>query len=97
MTVLSDHYWYIAVVVLAGVAGDVVAVLSKPSPAKPRSIRYLAFLVPTFWFAFYLLALVVWGEGIGWSVHMTVGAPLLAGAVGLLLSFLAFPNIAGAT
>jgi len=92
MTVISENYWYIAVAVLAGIVGDVVAVLSKPSSERPSSIRTLAFLLPAFWYVLYLLALSVLGEGIGWSVHMTVGAPFLAGAVGLLLSFLAFPG-----
>ena len=92
MTVISDNYWYIAVAVLAGAIGDVITVLAKPSPAKPRAIRLLAFLLPAVWYALYLLAIAVWDDGVGWSVHMVVGAPFLAGAVGLLLSFLAFPG-----
>lgn len=92
MTVISDNYWYIVVAVLAGIVGDVVAVLSKPSSERPSSVRTLAFLLPAFWYASYLLALTVWGDGIGWSVHMALGAPLLAGAAGLLLSLLAFPG-----
>ena len=92
MTVISDSYWYIAVAFLAGIVGDLIAVLSKPSIERPRSIRTVAFLVPAVWYAIYLVALAVWGEGIGWSVHMAIGAPFLAGAVGLLLSFLAFPG-----
>ncbi len=92
MTLLSDQYWYIGVAFAAGLAGDLVARLAKPEVERPWSIRLVAFLVPALWFAFYLLALAVWGDGIGWSVHMSIGAPLLAGAAGLLLSFLAFPG-----
>lgn len=93
MTVLSDEYWYIGVAFAAGLAGDLVAHLARPEAGRPWSIRVVAFSVPALWFACYLLALAVWGDGIGWSVHMTIGAPLLAGAAGLLLSFLAFPGI----
>jgi TolB protein len=92
MTVISDNYWYIVVAVVAGMAGDLIAALARPSARRPGSIRLVAFLVPAVWYALYLLALGVWGDGIGWSVHMTVGGPLLAGAAGLLLSFLAFPG-----
>jgi Tol biopolymer transport system component len=92
MTVISDNYWYIAVAVLAGLAGDVIALLAKPSLSRPRSIRLVSFLIPAVWYSTYLLALAVWGDGIGWSVHMVAGAPFLAGAAGLLLSFLAFPG-----
>ncbi|MDP9494643.1 MAG: hypothetical protein M3P87_05320 [Actinomycetota bacterium] len=92
MTVISDNHWYIAVAFAAGLAGDLIAVWSKPSPENPRAIRLLAFFVPAIWYALYLLAIAVWREGVGWSVHMYLGAPFLAGAVGLLLSFLAFPQ-----
>jgi Tol biopolymer transport system component len=92
MTVISDNQWYIAVALVAGFAGDLIAASAKPSTEKPLTIRIVAFLVPAVWYALYLLALVIWGEGIGWSLHMAVGAPFLAGAVGLLLSFLAFPG-----
>jgi hypothetical protein len=92
MTVISDNHWYIAVALLAGAVGDVIVAVVKPSAERPMSIRLLSFMVPAVWFALYLLALAAWGDGLGWSVHMTVGAPFLAGAVGLLLSFLAFPG-----
>jgi len=92
MTLISDQYRYIAVAFAAGVAGDLIAHLAKPGPERPRSIRIVAFLVPAVWYALYLLSLGLFGDGIGWSVHMTIGSPLLAGAAGLLLSFLAFPG-----
>jgi Tol biopolymer transport system component len=92
MTVISDNYWYITVAVLAGIAGDLIAAIVKPTTTSPLTIRTVAFVVPAVWYALYLVALLVWGEGIGWSIHMALGAPFLAGAVGLLLSFLAFPG-----
>lgn len=93
MTVISDNYWYIVVAVVAGLGGDVLAAIVKPSLERTWTIRVVAFLVPAIWYATYLLALGVWGDGIGWSMHMMLGTPLLAGAVGLLLSFIAFPRM----
>ncbi len=92
MTLISDNFWYIAVAIIAGAAGDLIAALAKPSAERTLAIRIVAFLVPAVWYATYLLYLLFFGNGIGWSVHMAVGAPFLAGSVGLLLSFLAFPG-----
>jgi Tol biopolymer transport system component len=95
MTVISDFHWFIAVAVLAGVVGDVLVGLLRPDPGRARQVRILVFTVLAAWFALYLLYLGVWGEGVGWSVHMILGAPVLAGTVGLLLSFIAFPGTQG--
>jgi hypothetical protein len=95
MTVISDFHWYIAVAVLAGVVGDFLVGLLRPDPGRARQVRILVFTVLAAWFALYLLYLGVWGEGVGWSVHMILGAPVLAGTVGLLLSFIAFPGTQG--
>lgn len=92
MTVLNDNYWYIGVAVLAGIIGDVVAFLVRPTADQPARVRVVAFLVPAVWYALYLIAIALSDAGIGWSIHMTLGAPVLAGVVGLLMSFLAFPG-----
>ncbi|HVR33500.1 MAG TPA: hypothetical protein VMS74_12450 [Acidimicrobiia bacterium] len=92
MTLISDNYWYIGVALVAGIIGDAIAFVIRPAPARPGSIRAVAFLVPAVWYAVYLIAIAVSSTGIGWSIHMTLGAPVMAGAVGLLLSFLAFPG-----
>ncbi|HEY7469724.1 MAG TPA: hypothetical protein VIC07_09405 [Acidimicrobiia bacterium] len=94
MTAISDNYWYIVVALVAGMAGDLVVRLARPSTERSWAIRLVAFLLPAVWYALYLVAIGVWGEGIGWSVHMTIGGPILAGIVGLLLSFLVFPGTA---
>lgn len=92
MTVISDQYRYIAVALAAGVAGDLVFLLLKPSPRRPPPLRAASMLVPAIWYSLYLTSLAVWGDGLGWSIHMILGAPLLAAIVGLLLSLLAFPG-----
>lgn len=92
MTMIGDLYWYILVALIAGLMADVTIRLARPSPNRPAAIRLVAFAAPAVWVGAYLGALAGWGQGIGWSVHMTFGAPLVAGAAGLLLSFLAFPG-----
>ncbi len=93
MTVLNDRYWYIGVALVAGIIGDVAALFVRPAAEQPERIRVVAFLVPAVWYALYLIAIALSDAGIGWSIHMTLGAPVLAGVVGLLMSFLAFPGL----
>jgi Tol biopolymer transport system component len=90
MTVISDNYWYIAVVAIAGVLGDVAAYLTRDRPMKWRA-RLLTPLVLAIWYACYLAVVAFTQGGIGWSVHMIVGAPVLAGVVGLLMCLVVFP------
>jgi Tol biopolymer transport system component len=95
MTALSDLHWYIGVALLAGVIGDVLVAVLRPGPARVRPARIVVCAVLAVWYALYLLYLGVWGEGLGWSIHMVLGGPILAATVGLLLSFVAFPGSAG--
>jgi TolB protein len=92
MTVISDQYRYIAVAFLSGLAADLLVLLLKPSAVRPLALRITTFALPAIWYALYLASLGLFGEGIGWSIHMTLGGPVLAGIVGLLLGFLAFPG-----
>lgn len=77
-------------------AGGPIAELAyawlKPTAERERRLRAFAFLVP---FALYatFFAVLTLATGVWWTVHMLAGAPLLAGSVGLLLSFLATPPV----
>jgi hypothetical protein len=53
--------------------------------------RLLAVGVPAIWYGAYLVAVAVTQDGLGWSIHMIIGAPVIAGVVGMLLSVLVFP------
>jgi hypothetical protein len=56
--------------------------------------RIIGFAVP--FFLFTLLTLYMLGKfGTWWSVHLWAGAPVIAGLVGLLVSFLAVPPRSG--
>ncbi len=71
----------------AGLAADALAHWLTPSV---RRLRLFAFAVPTLVYVFYFLTLALTG-GIGWTVHFWLGSTVLAGAVGLLLSYLLVP------
>ncbi len=91
MTVFSDTYWYVLPAAAAGVVGDAIGInMRKQDPA--RRARVLSAAVPATWYALYLLVVGIGEGGLGWSIHMTLGAPFLAGAVGLLMSLLVFPG-----
>ncbi len=89
MSVLSDAYWFVAAVAAASLIAEFVVYRLKPSPDNPRSIRVVAAVVPGLWYASYLLALGLQPDGLGWTIHMVAGAPLVAAGVGFLVGVLA--------
>ena len=91
MSVLADNYWYILPAFVAGLAGDLVARGIRHFDLTRRA-RILAAAVPGIWYAAYLVAVAATQGELGWSIHMVLGAPVLAGIVGLLLSLLVFSD-----
>ena len=71
----------------AGLAADALAHWLTPSV---RRLRLFAFAAPALVYVFYFLTLALTG-GIGWTVHFWLGSTVLAGTVGLLLSYLLVP------
>jgi hypothetical protein len=90
MSVMHDQYLLIVVAALAGVLADLLYHRLQPSAARPIALRVFAFTVPTILYALYFLALLL-TVGIWWSIHLWAGAIVLAGIVGLLLSYLVVP------
>jgi PDZ domain len=94
MTLMRDRmlstgpYPLIAVAVLGGLVGDLLARRLQPSADRPRSLRVFAFALPAVLYLFYFIALMVAGGGIWWTIHFWTGAVVLAGAVGVLMSLL---------
>ena len=79
----------IAVTILAAVTGLLIDVLYKglkPSTERKSALRLFAFGVSVVIYAIYFLSLAVI-KGIAWSVHLWVGSIVMAGIVGLLLSY----------
>ncbi len=97
MTLMRDSalstgpYPLIAVAVLSGLTGDLLARRLQPSAGRPSSLRLFAFAVPVILYLLYFLALMVTGGGIWWSLHFWTGAVVMAGVVGWLLSYLVCP------
>ena len=80
----------------AGVAADLLLYLLNPSVQQVGRFRSFSFTVPLIIYLFYFFALQVTG-GIYWSVHMWTGVTVLAGFVGLLISFLVVPPLKSGT
>lgn len=78
------------VLVLTGLVADALYSLFKSSTTQIKSLRLFAFTVPAVMFALFFIILLM-TTGIWWSVHMWTGAVFLAGATGLLVSYLVYP------
>lgn len=84
---INRQQWMIPSTVLAGIFSDILLHKLKPSLANPKALRIFAFSMPAIlYFVYFTQIFIV--EGIWWSVHLWTGSVVLAGLVGLLLSFL---------
>lgn len=88
---LNDQYLWILLALVAGLFGDVLLHQLHPSPERSTALRLFAFAVPFIVYSFYFLGIAISDGGIAWSIHLWTGSAVLAGVVGLLLSFLALP------
>ncbi len=87
----SGEHWPTLVAALAGgVVADVLYAWLRPSPQRIVELRVFAFAVPFLLFLFYFTSLILTAT-IYWRIHMWLGAPFLAGVVGLGLSLVAVP------
>lgn len=90
MTVFTDNREVIPAVLVAGLLADVLYARLKPSAARQGATYLLAFAVPVILYSLYFLTVQLTG-GIGWTIHLWLGAIFMAGVVGLLLAFLVVP------
>jgi hypothetical protein len=89
----SGQYWPVLLAALAGgVLADALLALLKPSVARVRALRLFSFATPFGFFLLYMAALIT-TSGVWWRIHMWLGAPFLAGVVGLTLSYLCLPPV----
>lgn len=87
---MHDQYALIPAALAAGVVADGLVWWLKPSATRPGALRRFAFAVPVVFYGLYYLAL--WPtRGIGWTIHLWLGSVVMAGVVGLLLSYLLAP------
>ena len=90
LSVMHDLYFLIPFAALAGLLSDVLLRFVRPSAKRPATLRIFTFAVPATLYALYFLALRL-TIGIVWSVHLWAGVIVLAGVVGLSLSYLVVP------
>ena len=76
-------------IVLAGLASDALVWWLRPSAQRIAQFRWVAFAVPFLYFAAHYVTYAVHGYPICYKIHIWAGLPVIAGLVGLLLSFLA--------
>jgi Tol biopolymer transport system component len=89
---INDQYVFILGAFVAGIIADVLIWRLKPSPARPLQFRIFAFAAPVVYYGLYFLLIQLTG-GIGWTVHLWMGSIVLAGAIGVLLSYLLLPPL----
>ncbi len=93
LSLLHDQYVLIPSAAFAGLLADGLLWLLRPSADRLTALRLFAFAVPAILYALYFLTLLL-TTGIAWSTHLWAGAIVLAGVVGLLLSYLVAPPAA---
>ena len=76
--------------IINGLLIDGLNLALKPSVDRVTALRLFAFLVPVVTEMIYFFAIQML-HGIAWVVHLWVGSIVLAGVVGLLLSYLLVP------
>jgi hypothetical protein len=76
--------------IINGLLIDALNLTLKPSVERVTALRLFAFLVPVVTEMIYFFAIQML-HGIVWVVHLWVGSIVLAGVVGLLLSYLLIP------
>ena len=77
---------------MGGVPADILYQTLRPGVDRLAEFRIWSFTTPAALYTLYFGALLVTG-GIWWSIHLWAGAIILAGVVGLLLSYLALPPV----
>jgi hypothetical protein len=87
----SPPVLFVAVLaIINGLLIDALNLALKPSVERVTALRLFAFLVPVVTEIIYFFAIQML-HGIAWVVHLWVGSIVLAGVVGLLLSYLLVP------
>ncbi|NUM43064.1 MAG: hypothetical protein HUU38_00045 [Anaerolineales bacterium] len=90
MSVLQDQYPLILAWFAAGVLADGLYAFLRPEVKTPVRVRWFAFWVPVSLFGAYFLTLF-WAGDLHWRIHTWGGGIVLAGVVGLFLSYLLVP------
>lgn len=90
MTIFTDNREVIPAALIAGGLADALYARLKPTASRQWAIYLFAFFVPVMLYSLYFLTVQLTG-GIGWTIHLWLGAIFMAGVVGLLPAFLMLP------
>ncbi|HET9085409.1 MAG TPA: hypothetical protein VFN41_13495, partial [Candidatus Limnocylindrales bacterium] len=82
-TVLDDQYRLLPAIALGALAAELV-VRRWPAGRSRVGDGIVAFLIPAIVFALYFATLMMSG-GIGWTIHLWLGAIVTVGIIGLFL------------
>ena len=83
MTVVSDEYRFLPGALLAGLFADLLVLRLRYGSAR-RTDALIAFAIPAVFYAAYF-ATVQLTTGIGWTIHLWLGAIVIAGVIGVVL------------
>jgi hypothetical protein len=86
LTLVHVDWRLLLVAVLGGLIGDGLRALLRPARERPNRIRLFASLTPLAFYGVYFAAIAL-TTGVAWSPSLWLGAIILAGAVGFLVSF----------
>jgi hypothetical protein len=90
MSLMTDEYRLVSAALAAGLLADIKVRKLAPSLVRTGALRLFAAEVPMTYYILYFIALMTSGK-VWWSVHMWTGAIVMAGVVGLLMSYLLVP------
>jgi hypothetical protein len=90
---VNNHTELVTVALLAGVAGDLLVYVLRPSPERPYAFHAFMFLAPATLTVSYLVVLEA-TTGVWWEPTVWTGAVPVTGMVGWLVSFIALPGAA---
>lgn len=90
LSIMQDTYVLIPVAFLTGMIADILIWRMKPSAKRPDALRIFAFAVPTTLYLLYFLTLDI-TTGVEWTIHLWLGATVVTGIAGWLLSYLVVP------
>jgi Tol biopolymer transport system component len=98
MAAFGDRYALVIPVLLAGLLAELLRWWLNPSVARRQARSLFAVAVPVIYYGLYFLALQL-TQGIAWSIHLWLGALVMAGLAGWFVGFLvaAAPPTARAT
>ena len=90
MGVFKDNYQLIPVATVAGMFADFLLWWVQPAITRPEALRLFAFSVPLIFFLCYFVPIIL-TVGITWKIHLWLGSCVMAGLIGLGLSYLMVP------